>query len=300
MLIGSVTQSNKVYGNNMNLMRLSLHRLVFLFISCVFTLCVRASTDLVAIPTLTAPVMDTANMMNADARAQLNQHLLEFSEQHGSQIVVLTVPTIAPEEPFDYVTRVMDKWKLGRKGVGDGVLLLLVRDEHKTFLAPGRGLEGAIPDVYAKRILDDVLRPQLRAGNVNEGIYQTVSQLEKLINGEKLPAKQQPQRQSKGFMDQLPILLILIFIAGAFLKNIFGGFLGSSIVGFLVFNMGWYAGWNLFIDIIIAIMAFILTFIFAGSVFIGGGWGGGSTGGSGGGFMGGGGDYGGGGASGNW
>ncbi|MBI0067891.1 TPM domain-containing protein [Snodgrassella sp. M0118] len=262
-----------------------------------------AANGLVPVPALTDPVMDTANMLQPATRAELNQQLLAFSRQHGSQIIVLTVPAISPETPFDYATRVMDSWKPGRKGIDDGVLLLLVRDEHKTFLAPGRGLEGAIPDVYAKRILDDVLRPQLQANNADGGVREAVNQLEKLINGEKLPAQQSAHQESDDSGSTIFGILLLIFIAGSFLKNIFGNTLGSAIVGFLVLSFGWYSGWSLFAAIIGAILAFIIALIFAGNIFIGGsgagrgGFGGGS---GGGGFSGGGGGYGGGGASGSW
>ncbi|WP_370580698.1 YgcG family protein [Snodgrassella alvi] len=287
----------------MNTIRLSVHRLLGLFLGCFFAMHLLAANGLVPIPALTDPVMDTANMLQPATRAELNQQLLAFSRQHGSQIIVLTVPAISPETPFDYATRVMDSWKPGRKGIDDGVLLLLVRDEHKTFLAPGRGLEGAIPDVYAKRILDDVLRPQLRANKADGGVREAVNQLEKLINGEKLPAQQSAHQESDDSGSTIFGILLLIFIAGSFLKNIFGNTLGSAIVGFLVLSFGWYSGWSLFAAIIGAILAFIIALIFAGNIFIGGsgggrgGFGGGS---GGGGFSGGGGGYGGGGASGSW
>lgn len=287
----------------MNTIRLSVHRLLGLFLGCFFAMHLLAADGLVPVPALTDPVMDTANMLQPATRAELNQQLLAFSRQHGSQIIVLTVPAIAPETPFDYATRVMDSWKPGRKGIDDGVLLLLVRNEHKTFLAPGRGLEGAIPDVYAKRILDDVLRPQLRANNADVGVREAVNQLEKLINGEKLPAQQSAHQESDDSGSTIFGILLLIFIAGSFLKNIFGNTLGSAIVGFLVLSFGWYSGWSLFAAIIGAILAFIIALIFAGNIFIGGsgggrgGFGGGS---GGGGFSGGGGGYGGGGASGSW
>lgn len=287
----------------MNTIRLSVHRLLGFFLGCFFAMHLLAADGLVPVPALTDPVMDTANMLQPATRAELNQQLLEFSRQHGSQIIVLTVPAISPETPFDYATRVMDSWKPGRKGIDDGVLLLLVRDEHKTFLAPGRGLEGAIPDVYAKRILDDVLRPQLQANNADGGVREAVNQLEKLINGEKLPAQQSAHQESDDSGSTIFGILLLIFIAGSFLKNIFGNTLGSAIVGFLVLSFGWYSGWSLFAAIIGAILAFIIALIFAGNIFIGGsgggrgGFGGGS---GGGGFSGGGGGYGGGGASGSW
>lgn len=287
----------------MNTFRLYMHKILILFLGCIFAFWVAAEDNLAPVPVLTAPVMDTANMMSPQARQNLNQQLLQFTQQRGSRIVILTVPTIAPEEPFDYATRVMDSWKLGRKGIDDGVLLLLVRDERKSFLAPSRGLEGAIPDAYAKRLLDDVLAPQLKNGKVDEGINNTVILIEKLIIGDKLPPVQQNQQSEQSFSDLLPALFILVLVGGAIFKSMFGRFFGSGAVAFLVFAMGWYAGWSLLLAIILALIAFIFSLIFAGSVFvggIGGGWGGGSSGGSGGGFSGGGGDYGGGGASGSW
>ncbi|WP_234395667.1 TPM domain-containing protein, partial [Neisseria weaveri] len=185
------------------------------------------------IPVLDAPVMDTASMMQPQAREELNRHLLEYSREKGSQIVVLTVPKIEPETPFDYAARVMNEWKLGRKAESDGVLLLLVRDERKTHLAVGRGLEGAIPDVYAKRILEDVLRPYLREGRADEGIFAAVSQVEKLVAGEQLPERQQ-DFADEGYGENLMLLLILPFFAGGFLKAVFGRIPGSLMTGGVV------------------------------------------------------------------
>ena len=171
------------------------------------------AADLAAIPPLTAPVLDSAQMMQPEARAELNAHLMQYSREKGSQIIVLTVPAIAPETPFDYAARAMQQYEPGRKEVSDGVLLLLVRDERKTHLAVGRGLEGAIPDVYAKRILDDVLRPYLQKGQTDAGIYAAVSQIEKLIAGEALPAPA-AQARSEGSGDGWIMLLIVPFFCG--------------------------------------------------------------------------------------
>lgn len=281
---------------------------------CIWSIGIHAA-DLAAIPVLTAPVMDTAQMMQPDQRSALNQQLLDFSQQKGSQIVVLTVPKIAPETPFDYAARVMDTWKLGRKGIGDGVLLLLVRDEHQSFLAVGRGLEGAIPDIYAKSIQDNALRPQLQQGHVDAGIEQSVKQIEQLINGEKLPlaAPKEPLKSAEQSDPLMNVVLILlgIFIAIHLFKIFFGRALGSGIIGFGVLCFGWYAHWPLLhgvlLSLVTAVVAWALSFLGVAGVLnilslLGnssgrGGRGGGSDGG---GFSGGGGDYGGGGASDRW
>ncbi|OSI12509.1 TPM domain-containing protein [Neisseria canis] len=280
------------------------------------------AAELASVPPLTAPVMDTAQMMEPKAREGLNQHLLQYSREKGSQIVILTVPAIEPETPFDYSARVMEQWKLGRANVSDGVLLLLVRDERKTHLAVGRGLEGAIPDVYAKRILEDVLRPYLRNGQVDQGIFAATAQLEKLIAGEKLPEAAQPdENRDEGFGESFIILLLIPFFAGGFLKAIFGRTLGSLFTGGVMFGATMLFGWSVVIAIIAALAGTLLSFIIGSTAFIsgggggrggfgggfgGGGWsgggglGGGGSFGSGGGFSGGGGSFGGGGASGGW
>ncbi|WP_416190700.1 TPM domain-containing protein [Neisseria sp. CCUG12390] len=265
------------------------------------------AAELVPVPILTAPVMDNAQMMSAEARSALNAHLLQYSREKGSQIVVLTVPTIAPERPFDYALRVMEEWQPGRKDINDGVLLLLVRDERKSHLAVGRGLEGAIPDVYAKRILDDVMRPYLQQGQNDAAINQAVAQIEKLIAGEGLPEA----ADTNAGQDGEPSWMMLLFVPlvfGSFLKSIFGRFLGSLITGGLLFGLTVMFGWALWIGIVAAIGGALFTFLLGSSAFIsGGGFGGSSprggwrSGGSfGGGFGGGGGNFGGGGASGSW
>ncbi len=263
------------------------------------------AADLAAIPKLTAPVMDTAGMMQPQARDELNRHLLQYSREKGSQIVVLTVPAIAPETTFEYSARVMQDWQLGRSAQSDGVLLLLVRDERKSFLAVGRGLEGAIPDVYARRILDEVMAPYLRAGKTDEGIGAAVGQIEKLIAGESLPPPEQTQ-SDESVGDQVVNLLVLTVFAGVFLRAVFGRVWGSLITGGAVFGSVWILfGWGMMIAVVAGFISAVVTFILGLGNFVGGGrgggWGGfgGGSGGSGG-FSGGGGSFGGGGASGSW
>ena len=195
------------------------------------------------------------------------------------------------------------------------VLLLLVRDERKTHLAVGRGLEGAIPDVYAKRILDDVLRPYLQKGQTDAGIYAAVSQIEKLIAGEALPAPA-AQTRSEGSGDGWMMLLIVPFFVGGFLKAIFGRTLGSLLTGGAVFGVAVAVlGWGVVAAVLVALLGSVVSFVLGSGAFIsggglggggfggtrgGGGWSGGGGFGGGGGFSGGGGGFGGGGASGGW
>lgn len=255
-------------------------------------------------PALTAPVMDTAHMMSPDARSRLNQYLLDYSRENGSQIMVLTVDNIAPDTPFDYAVRVMDTWKPGRRGVDDGVVLILVKNERKTHLAVGRGLEGAIPDAYAKRILDDVLRPYMQAGRVDEGIQQSVLQIEKLIAGENLLPPESPQDDGGG---TIIVLIFGILFAATFFRALFGRTLGSLVSGGAGFAFALLLGvpfvFALFVGFFTGIVS-LTGVALGGGGFTGGhgGFGGGGFGGGGlgGGFGGGGGGFGGGGASGGW
>ena len=272
-----------------------------------------ALDELTPVPTLTAPVMDTAQVMQAGEREALNQQLLQYAREKGSQIVILTVPAIAPETTFDYGTRVMDSWKLGRQGVDDGVLLLVVRDERKTQLLVGRGLEGAIPDAYAKRILSEIVRPYFQAGQYDQGIIATTNQIQKLIAGEQSPepsdsyGDQSGSGSGLGDGNWLLLLFVLIFVSG-FLKRIFGSFLGSMASGAVATGLSMMFGSGLVLALVVGFGFMLLSLLLgAGSTIVfpsgssGGHWGSGSSGGGGGGgFSGGGGGFGGGGASGGW
>ncbi|MCS4533471.1 TPM domain-containing protein [Neisseria montereyensis] len=269
------------------------------------------AADLTPVPTLTAPVMDTASMLSAQTRQDLNAHLLQYSREKGSQIMILTVPAIAPETTFGYATRVMQTWQPGRKGISDGVLLLLVRDERKTHLAVGRGLEGAIPDVYAKRILEDILRPYLREGRTDEGVNAVVIQLEKLIAGEQLPEVQATDTHERNDGNGWIFLLFATIFLGNLFKKIFGRKMGSFFAGGSMFLIAIIFGFGLITALLFAFIATILTPRISDNAFTsgrrgsggwrgGGGFGGGGGSSSGGGFSGGGGGFGGGGASGGW
>jgi uncharacterized protein len=147
-----------------------------------------------AIPALTAPVMDVADLLPAPEEAHLNSRLLTFSKEKGSQIVILIVPTTQPEDIFSYSFRVAETWKPGRKGVDDGVVLVIAVQDRKTHLQVGYGLEGAIPDARAKQILQDIIRPYFKAGNYPAGIDAGVDAVITLINGEQLPPSDHAKR----------------------------------------------------------------------------------------------------------
>ncbi len=254
------------------------------------------------VPALSAPVTDLAGLLSPADTAALNSKLLALSQEKGSQIAVLIVPSTAPENIFSYSFRVADSWKLGRKGVDDGVLMVIAVQDRRSNLQIGYGLEGAIPDARAKQVLDDIMAPHFKQGDFAGGINAGCDALIKLISGENLPAanSRQQQRNKDKTSDTITAALIAGIIAGFFGRLLFGRG-GAAVAGFgTAFAVALMLGAAIFMALFIAIFAAIFASGNLGSSRFGGG-GGGSFGGSfGGGFSGGGGSFGGGGASGSW
>ncbi len=267
-----------------------------------------AAAAQVPVPQLRARVTDLTSTLSADERAALEQKLAAIEARKGSQVAVLLVPTTQPETVEQYAIRVFDQWKLGRKGVDDGVLLLVAKNDRKLRIEVGRGLEGAIPDAFAKRIIEEEITPQFKQGNFAGGIEAGVARITKLIDGEPMPmpatkrsaasSSSQPDYWNWMFYGFIAVVLI-----GGVLRSVFGRFLASGIVGAA-------AGVVAFMLIgavaaaIVAVVAFLLTLGTEGGSGSGwssggGGWSSSSSSG-GGGFSGGGGSSGGGGASGSW
>ena len=262
----------------------------------------------VAVPPLKARVTDLTATLAADQASALEARLAALESRKGSQVAVLLVPTVQPEAIEQYAIRVFDQWKLGRKGVDDGVLLLVAKNDRKLRIEVGRGLEGAIPDAYAKRIIDEEITPRFKQGDFYGGIEAGVARITKLIDGEAMPAPQRPALSSRP--DYLSLFfygLIAVMFIGGILRAIFGRFLGAGIVG-VAAGVVTYILVGAVVAGIIAIVAFLLNLFNEGGSgsssgwsSSGGNWSSSSSGSSdGGGFSGGGGSSGGGGASGSW
>jgi len=258
----------------------------------------------VAVPPLKARVTDLTGTLSAEQKSKLEGELQALETKKGSQIAVLLVPTTAPETIEQYSIRVAEQWKLGRKGVDDGVLLLVAKNDRALRIEVGYGLEGVIPDAVAKRVVSDVIVPHFKQGDFYGGIEAGVDRLIRLVDGEPLPP---PSRTgatgssgSGGIEDYLPLAFIVVIIGGGLLRVIFGPLLGASVAG----GLSGLAGWLLFGSLVGGLVAGVLVFIFVLAGVSSGGGGGFSSGGgggfSGGGFSGGGGGFGGGGASGRW
>ena len=274
-----------------------------------------------SIPALTAPVVDRTGTLSDDQRRQLDERLLAFEKQKGSQIAVLLVPTVRPESIAAYSLRVVEKWKLGRRGVDDGALLLIAKNDREMRIEVGYGLEGALSDAVAKRIIEERITPRFRSGDFYGGIDAGVSAMVGVVAGEPLPMP--PPRQLfpspsappptakavnpvEGLFDYLPIVFMATVIGGGILRSIFGRLIGAGIVGGVVGVVVAVLLASLVTGAIAGVVAFILTLLNGGgSGRSGGSWGGGGGGSwgggsSSGGFSGGGGSFGGGGASGKW
>lgn len=265
--------------------------------------------ELQAVPQITARVTDQTATLAPEQRNRLESKLADFERQKGAQIALLIVPTVNPETVEQYALRVVEAWKLGRKGVDDGALLLIARNDRKLRIEVGYGLEGALNDATAKRIISETITPRFKQGDYFGGIDAGLDAMIKVISGESLP---EPKPSTPAVDDEfdfesmLPIGFILIFVVGGILRAIFGRFLAAGIVGAAAGVIASLVFASMLIAVIAGFVAFIVSLLVG---FSGGGsrrgWtsGGSSSswgGGSGGGFSGGGGSFGGGGASGGW
>ena len=265
--------------------------------------------DVQTLPELRARVMDQTGTLAADRLAALENQLAAFEAERGTQVVVLMLPTTAPEDIADYTQRLGDAWKIGRPGVGDGLLFVIAKDDRRMRIAPAKSLEGAIPDLLARRILDQAVAPALRNGDYAGGIQAGVDQILAHIRGEALPLPGSVPNQGNDFewMNLLFLLVFGISIISSVLRSIFGHKLGVLLTGVGAGSLAWAMTSVVWIALVAALLS-MLAGLFkqmpaTGSSGRGGSWGGGggSRGGGGGGFRsGGGGNFGGGGASGGW
>ena len=268
----------------------------------------------VAVPKLTQRVTDLTATLNAAQIQALDARLAAFEASKGSQIAVLMLPSTQPEAVEQFGIRVAEAWKLGRKGVDDGVLLLIAKEDRKLRIEVGYGLEGALPDAMSKRIVAEIISPHFKRGEFYAGIDAGVSAIIKVVEGEALPAPtaRSPQLLSGANLDNIGtifgIAITIFFIGNLILRQFIGLLPSSLIVGGVIAALAWGMLASMIFAAIGGAFAFILSLAMgaksvAGSHASSLPWGGGSGGGwgSGGGdFGGGGGGFGGGGASGDW
>ena len=215
----------------------------------------RAQSDMVAVPPLAARVTDLTGTLSAEQKSALEQVLADYEQQRGSQIFVLMVPSTAPEPIEAYGIRVADAWKAGRKGVDDGAIILIAKDNpaslRKMRIEVGRGLEGALTDAQSKRVLQDVMAPHFRQGDFYGGLSAGISAIQTVIAQESLPPAERAKRQQSGggIGDWLPVLfplaIIVFFVLSAAMRS--GGRVTGSLPGrpgsrVVMGNRGWGPG----------------------------------------------------------
>jgi uncharacterized protein len=281
--------------------------------------------DVQPVPQLTGRVIDQTGTLDAFQRKALEDKLAAFEQSKGTQIVMLLVPTTQPEDIASYANRVANAWKIGRKDVGDGIVVIVAKNDRKVRIEVAKTLEGAVPDLAAKMIIDDAITPNFRKGDYAAGLQAAADQLMARISGENLPApRQQPQGQQRsgdGFdwFDLAIFLFIAVPVVGGILRAMFGRPLGALITGGGVGVVAMLITSSMVVAVIAGLVALFFALVSGGGpfgrrggfgapvIFPGGGWGrgggggfGGGGGGGGGFSSGGGGDFGGGGASGDW
>ena len=306
-----------------------LRRLLTALLACL-TLAAGAvrAQDVLPVPPLSGRVIDQTGTLTPAQSQALTTKLAALETKAGSQLVLLLVPTTQPEDIASYAQRVADVWKVGRRDVGDGLVIIVAKNDRRVRIEVAKTLEGAIPDLAAKRIISEQISPAFKAGDYAGGLNAAVDKLSARIAGEGLaapaPREQGPgQELLQGFgLEGLAIFLfVAVPIVGAVLTGMFGRKLGSLLTGGAVGGIGWWLTASVLIAGGAGLVALFLVGVMGlgasrggtlggrgrsgGPVIWGGGGGGGgggwSSGGGGGGFSsGGGGDFGGGGASGDW
>ena len=258
----------------------------------------------VPVPPLTGHVTDQTATLTAAQQNAMEQTLQAFEARKGSQLAVLIVPTTAPETIEQYALRVVERWKLGRKKVDDGAILVVAKNDRALRIEVGYGLEGALNDATAKRIISEIIVPRFQQGDFQGGIAAGVEQIIRVVDGEPLPAAAaRPAGGSAGIQQYIPIIFVLALVVGGLLRAMLGRFPGALATGGIVSVAAWFFVGALSIALIAGVIALVFTLLGGGMGGRGiGGFGGGFGGGSRGrgGFSGGGGGFGGGGASGRW
>jgi len=279
---------------------------------------------LLPVPALTARVIDQTQTLAESERADLEAKLAAFEQRKGSQMVVLMVPTTEPEDIASYANRVGNAWKIGRKEVGDGILVIVAKNDRKMRIEVAKALEGAVPDLAAIRIIDEEMKPRFRNNDFAGGLNAAVARLIGLVDGEALPAPSSGRDTDSGEgidWENLAIFLFIgVFVAAPIVRSIVGKKLGSVVMGGGIGVIAFLITTSIVIAVLAGMAALMVSLFSAvaatspgrrggggGGGF--GGWGGGggggwssggSSGGGGGFSSGGGGDFGGGGASGDW
>ncbi|MEW6513592.1 MAG: YgcG family protein [Pseudomonadota bacterium] len=271
----------------------------------VLSFCALAADGFVPIPQLSARVTDLTGTLTRDQQTQLESQLASLERDKGAQIAVLLLPTTQPESIEQFSIRLAEAWKVGRKGADDGIIVIVAKNDRAVRIEVGYGLEGAIPDAVAKRIIEERITPRFREGNFFGGLQASTSALGRIVAGETLPPVRQASAGNISLGGDLQVFLLFALpMLARFARALFGllgALAAASLAGVLALLI--FGSW--IVAAIAALFVLVLAFASGGrsgwNSGRGGGWGGGGySGGGGGGWSGGGGGFGGGGASGKW
>ncbi|MDH3383196.1 MAG: YgcG family protein, partial [Deltaproteobacteria bacterium] len=216
----------------------------------------------VPVPPLTGPIIDQTGTLTTSQITALEQTLRAFEARKGSQVAVLIVPSSAPETIEQYSLRVAEQWKLGRKNVDDGAVLVVAKDDRALRIEVGYGLEGILNDATSKRIISDIIVPRFRQGDFYGGITDGVDRILRVIDGEPLPEpKGSPPSGIGNFLQYVPLLFIIAFVAGGVLHAVLGRFQGALVTGGSVAVVAWLVAGVVSIALIAGVIAFFFTLL---------------------------------------
>lgn len=267
------------------------------------------------VPPLTGRINDHAGLLSSAAVDRLERQMAAFEAEQSTQIVVLTVPSLEGDDLEQFSIRVADAWKIGQKGKDNGVIMILTKAERRVRIEVGMGLQGVLTDLTSGRIIREVMRPYLKAGDFDRGITVGVEAIMAAVRGEfsAEPTRQVRQHQ-KGSSPAVTVLVmagVAAVVLGSFSRILAGlaGAVGLPLAAGVAFH-GLAFGSLLILGAVGAVAGLLLSALFGrgggggggfywGGGGFGGGFGGGGFGG-GGGFSGGGGGFDGGGASDGW
>jgi len=230
-------------------------------------------------------VNDYANVLSADQKQQLETKLVAFNDSSSTQIAIAILKSVGDYDINEYAVELGRKWGVGQSGKNNGIMIVVAVGDRKISIQTGYGLEGALPDIYAKRIIDNDIKPNFRAGNYYAGLDEGTTSIIKYTKGEYKNDSPKTSSKKGGGGGSIVIIIIIVIVIIIIMRKGGGG--GSEVIG----GRG-------------ASNALFWAMLFesgGGGGRSSGGWGGGSSGGGGGGFGGfGGGSFGGGGSSGSW
>ena len=219
----------------------------------------------VVVPPLTGRVIDKTAMLTEPQKAALEQTLQTFEARKGSQLAVLIVPTTVPETIEQYALRVAEQWKLGRKKVDDGAVLVVAKTDRALRIEVGYGLEGALNDATSKRNISEIVTPRFKQGDFYGGIAAGVDQMIRIIDGEPLPKPS--GKPAGGIADSqpyVPIIFMIALVIGGVLRAVLGRFPGALVTGGAVAVVAWFFVGALSIALGAGVLALLFTLLSGG------------------------------------